>query len=100
MFIPVGFLVLWAYENILHEDEMKKRNMVIGFGLMVTVPVECLQLFTRTGLFEWDDIFHNMTGLLAGYGVYLCLKGKRFRELYRYFLPMIAVVLALMIVMM
>nr|WP_320024784.1 VanZ family protein [uncultured Acetobacterium sp.] len=100
MFIPVGILVPWAYERILHEDEVKKRNTVILFGLIVSVSVECLQLFTRTGLFEWDDIFHNMIGLLVGYGVYLLLKGKHFGTVYRYFLPMIGVGLALMIVMM
>ncbi|MBU4440533.1 MAG: VanZ family protein [Acetobacterium sp.] len=100
MFIPVGILVPWAYENILHEDDLKKRNTVILFGLIVSVSVECLQLFTRTGLFEWDDIFHNMIGLLVGYGVYLLLKDKHFGTVYQYFLPMIGVGLALMIVMM
>ncbi|OFV69048.1 VanZ family protein [Acetobacterium wieringae] len=99
MFIPVGILVPWAYENFLHEDEVKKRNTVLLFGLIVSVSVECLQLFTRTGLFEWDDIFHNMIGLMLGYGIYLFLKGKQFWEVHRYFLPMIGVVLALMIAM-
>ena len=89
----------WAYENFLHEDEVKKRNTVLLFGLIVSVSVECLQLFTRTGLFEWDDIFHNMIGLMLGYGIYLFLKGKQFWEVHRYFLPMIGVVLALMIAM-
>lgn len=100
MFIPVGILVPWAYENILHADEIKKRNTVILFGLIVSFSVECLQLFTKTGLFEWDDIFHNMIGLIVGYGVYLFLKGKRFWEVHQYFLPMVGVVLVLIVAMM
>lgn len=99
MFIPVGILVPWSYENILHEDELKKRNTVLLFGLMVSVSVECLQLFTKTGLFEWDDVFHNMIGMILGYGIYLALKGKQFWEVHRYFLPMLGVVLALIVAM-
>lgn len=100
MFIPVGILVPWAYENFLHEDEIKKRNTVFLFGLIVSVSAECLQLFTKTGLFEWDDIFHNMIGMILGYGIYLFLKGKHFWEVHRYFLPMTGVILALLVVMM
>ncbi|OFV69043.1 VanZ family protein [Acetobacterium wieringae] len=99
MFVPVGLLVPWAYENILHEDEQKKRNTVLLFGLLISLSLEFLQLFTQTGLFEWDDIFHNMIGMIVGYGIYLFLKGKPFWEVHRYFLPMIGVGLALMIAM-
>ncbi|URN84105.1 VanZ family protein [Acetobacterium wieringae] len=99
MFIPVGILVPWAYENILHEDETKKRNTVLQFGLIVSLTVEFLQFFTKTGLLEWDDIFHNMIGMLLGYGIYLFLKGKHFGEVHQYFLPMFGVVLVMVVAM-
>lgn len=99
MLVPLGILVPWAYENYLHEDAKKKRNTVLLFGLIVSVSIECLQLFTKTGMFEWDDIFHNMIGVIVGYGIYLSLKGKRFWEVHRYFLPMIAVLLTLLVAM-
>lgn len=99
MFIPVGILVPWAYEKYLYEDRKREQRAVLLFGLIISVSLECLQLFTRTGLFEWDDIIHNMIGLILGYGLYLWLDGKRFWEVHRYFLPMMGVGLALMISM-
>jgi glycopeptide antibiotics resistance protein len=99
MFLPVGILVPWTYANYLHEDQRKERNMVILFGLILSVSVECLQLLTKTGFFEWDDIIHNLIGLIWGYGLYLWLKGKKFSEVHRYFLPIIGVVLILLAMM-
>lgn len=99
MFVPVGILVPWAYQNYLHDDQRKERNTVILFGLIVSVSVECIQLFTKTGLFEWDDIIHNMIGLIVGYGFYLRIRGKAFSEVHWYFLPMIGVGIALLILM-
>ncbi|WKY46940.1 VanZ family protein [Eubacteriaceae bacterium ES3] len=99
MFVPVGILVPWAYRNYLHEEMVRERNTVMLFGLIVSISVECLQLVTKTGFFEWDDIMHNMIGLVWGYGLFLWMMGKKFWEVHRYFLPMVAVGLALLITM-
>lgn len=99
MFMPVGILVPWAYEKYLCEDRKREQKAVLLFGLIISVSLECLQLFTRTGLFEWDDIIHNMIGLILGYGLYLWLEGKCFWEVHRYFLPMMGVGLVLTMLM-
>lgn len=99
MLIPVGILVPWAYKNYLHEDGTRERNTVLLFGFVVSVSIECLQLLTRTGLFEWDDIIHNMIGLILGYGLYLWFEGKHFWEVHHFFVPMLGVGLILVILM-
>lgn len=40
------------------------------FGLLCTGMIEVLQLVLQRGLFEWDDIIHNMVGVCVGYGMY------------------------------
>ncbi|WKY43534.1 VanZ family protein [Eubacteriaceae bacterium ES2] len=99
MFVPVGILVPWTYKEYLHEDPIKERNAILLFGLVLSLSVEILQLITRTGLFEWDDIIHNIFGLIWGYGLYLWLQGKKFSEIHHYFLPVFGVALALLVVM-
>lgn len=99
MFVPVGALMPFAYENYFVNDEIRMRNTVIIFGFAVSASVECLQLLTRTGLFEWDDMIHNTIGVIAGYGIYLYLKNKSFKEIKWYFLPFGIVILGLMVAM-
>jgi len=99
MFIPVGVLMPFAYEKYFGRDEVKIRNSVIICGFSVSASVECLQLLTRTGLFEWDDMIHNTIGVIAGYGIYLLIKNKSFQEVKWYFLPFGLVILALMVAM-
>lgn len=99
MFLPVGILVPWTYEEYLDDDPIKERNAVFLFGLILSVSVEIIQLITKTGLFEWDDIIHNFIGLIWGYGLYLWLRGQKFSELHRYFLPVLGVFLALLVAM-
>ena len=99
MFIPVGILMPLAYENYFQHNEVRMRNTVIIFGFALSASVECLQLLTRTGLFEWDDMIHNTIGAIAGYGIYLCIKKKPFQEFRWYFLPLCLVILALMVAM-
>lgn len=40
------------------------RSIVIGF--FVSVFTETIQYFSRMGYAEFDDVFHNMIGLLIG----------------------------------
>lgn len=61
--IPAGFLFPLA--------AWKARfKHTFFFGLFCTGTIEVLQLVLQRGLFEWDDIFHNMLGICAGYGIY------------------------------
>lgn len=74
IFMPFGFLV-----PILGR---KKRNFwftsLLSFALSLTV--ECIQLVTRTGCFDVDDIFLNTIGGMLGYLVYALVQQKRDRD--------------------
>ena len=71
IFMPFGFLV-----PILGR---KKRNFwftsLLSFAL--SLAVECIQLVTRTGCFDVDDIFLNTIGGMLGYLVYALVQRKR-----------------------
>ena len=73
IFMPFGFLV-----PILGR---KKRNFwftsLLSFAL--SLAVECIQLVTRTGCFDVDDIFLNTIGGMLGYLVYALVQRKRDR---------------------
>ena len=74
IFMPLGFLV-----PILGR---KKRNFwftsLLSFAL--SLAVECIQLVTRTGCFDVDDIFLNTIGGMLGYLVYALVQRKRDRD--------------------
>jgi len=61
--IPVGFLFPFA---------VPKARFVhtFFFGFLCTALIETLQLVLRRGLFEWDDMIHNVLGVCIGYGIY------------------------------
>ena len=72
--MPFGFLV-----PILGR---KKRKFwftaLLGFELSLSV--ECIQLVTKTGCFDVDDIFLNTIGGMLGYLVYALMQRKRDRD--------------------
>ena len=74
IFMPFGFLV-----PILGR---KKLNFwftsLLSFAL--SLAVECIQLVTRTGCFDVDDIFLNTIGGMLGYLVYALVQRKRDRD--------------------
>lgn len=61
MFAPLGFLLplLWK------KAEEIWVTLAVSFGL--TTLIEVIQLLTGTGIFEFDDLFHNTIGGLFGY---------------------------------
>lgn len=64
MFAPLGFLlpILWK--------KAEKLWVTIAATLCLTASIEVFQLLTGTGIFELDDLFHNLLGSLFGY---LCI---------------------------
>ena len=66
MFIPVGIFggALWKWRTVLY---------AIGFSLMI----ELVQLISRRGLFEFDDVIHNAAGAAVGVGLLMIA-----REIY------------------
>lgn len=52
-------------------------------GLLTTSAIELSQLYFKRGLFEFDDIFNNMIGVLVGYFIYFVIRSvwNGFRKL-------------------
>lgn len=65
MLLPWGLMLSFMSEKL----RCFKRIIMVGFGFSLCI--ETTQFFTRRGLFELDDLFHNTLGALIGYGIYL-----------------------------
>lgn len=63
MFIPVGVLTFWIW---------KWRGLYAAVGLSCII--ELLQLVTSRGLFEFDDMIHNIVGAVLGAIITLAFK--------------------------
>ena len=61
MFAPLGFLLplLWK--------KAEKMWVTLAVSLGLTTLIEVTQLLTGTGIFEFDDLFHNTVGGPFGY---------------------------------
>lgn len=59
MLAPLGFLAPFITE---------KHPILIGVGCSVVI--ELIQLVTKKGYFEIDDIIHNTIGILIGFAIY------------------------------
>lgn len=59
-----------------------RQRWVVLFGLLLSAGIETTQFFLRRGLFEFDDIFGNVLGVLIGAGIYSLIKyiGERSRR--------------------
>lgn len=68
MYIPIGVLLrkLTGWKGVF-------------FGVTISCIVEVVQLLTKRGLFEFDDIFHNAIGVLIGFVVYDTVSRQRKR---------------------
>lgn len=75
MFLPLGFLLP------LLSRKTERFRILLAVSFAVTVGIEILQLVTSTGIFELDDLFHNMLGSIMGYALITailhCLREKR-----------------------
>ena len=66
MFVPIGFLL---------GVTVKKMNTlkILEIGCLLSLTIEIIQLVSRRGVFNVDDIIHNTLGCVIGYGVFrLC----------------------------
>lgn len=67
MFIPFGILLPLLY------PKLRGSWGVIGICFCGTFFIEACQLITKRGIFEIDDIVHNILGALIGYGLFCCV---------------------------
>ena len=64
LFIPVGILL-----------GVKRGWKGIPIATGISLIIELIQLVSRRGLFEFDDILHNTIGVVMGFGI-VCLYRK------------------------
>lgn len=62
LFIPFGCIAskIWKWKSIV-------VALILSFG------IEFIQLISKRGLFEFDDIFNNCIGAVIGYLIYLLI---------------------------
>lgn len=82
LFIPIGFLLHWESRKL----SKICRSMVFAFGLSLLI--ETLQLISRKGTFDVDDILFNVAGAIIGIGLvkfvkYVFGKKSALRYLFR-----------------
>ena len=67
LFIPYGFVCPW------HLKSARSFIRCSGLGLITTFAIECMQLVTRRGVFQIDDILTNLLGSMIGYVLFRCV---------------------------
>lgn len=63
MFLPFGFVLPLLFKKC------EKFYITYFLGLCMTISIEVLQLISKRGIFEIDDIINNTLGCMIGYGV-------------------------------
>ena len=66
--MPLGFLFPYVVGRDFTIPQM------IMAGALCSYTVELIQLMTRTGSFDVDDIFLNTVGAVLGWGLFLALR--------------------------
>ena len=64
-FIPFGFFLP------VMSRKFRKASCAAAFGFLFSAAVECIQLVTRAGCCDVDDVILNTAGALLGYGLFL-----------------------------
>lgn len=79
LFLPYGFICPWNFKKL--------RNFFLcaGTGLLTSLGVETLQLISRRGIFQIDDILTNLLGSVAGWTLFTAgrLAGQAVRRRLR-----------------
>lgn len=73
--LPIGYLL----PQLLPLTAV--RAVLLGAG--VSLCIELIQLITRLGMFELDDLIYNTLGVALGYGLLVCMEkrtGERLRR--------------------
>ena len=65
MFLPLGILLPLGFQSL----RQGWKILVLSFGSSLVI--ELLQLVTKRGMFEPDDLLGNAVGALIGYGLFL-----------------------------
>ena len=63
MFVPIGYLLGLAKKRMTFVKILK-------IGCFISLTIEILQLFSRRGVFNIDDVIHNTLGCVIGFGIF------------------------------
>lgn len=63
MFVPIGYLIGVAIKEM-------NTTKIFATGCLLSLTIEIIQLFSKRGVFNIDDIIHNTLGCAIGYGIY------------------------------
>jgi glycopeptide antibiotics resistance protein len=78
MFMPLGLLLP------LLSEKTQRFGVLLSISLSITLGIELIQLFTATGIFELDDLLHNLLGSAMGFflsvAVLRYLRDKKIRK--------------------
>lgn len=66
LLMPVGFILGFTSTWLKNDVCIRK---VILFGFLISLSIETLQLISKTGTFEVDDLIYNTLGCAIGYFV-------------------------------
>lgn len=74
LFMPLGILI-----SLLKEG---KNNFLkaVFFGFIISLTIECSQLFIDYRIFDVDDLIFNTIGYIMGYFIYLLYRMVRLKE--------------------
>ena len=77
MLVPVGFLLLVIIKG------KGKYVIVFVLCLLLTVFIESMQLLTKCGSFEVDDIISNMIGAVIGILIFALIYWITHQKMYK-----------------
>lgn len=70
-FVPLGFMLPTIWEGWRH------WYLIVPFGFMVSLLVEMIQLTTKVGTFDVDDLLLNSVGAWIGYVLFFIVYRSR-----------------------
>lgn len=76
MLVPVGFLLSVIIKG-------KGNAIVLVLCLLLTLFIESMQLLTKCGTFEIDDIINNMIGAIIGVLIYALIHWITHQKMYK-----------------
>lgn len=74
MLLPMGIMLPIVMKGGVGNKGFRR---VILIGFLTSLTIGLLQLVTKRGLFEFDDMFHNTIGVAIGYWLYYGIKKNR-----------------------
>lgn len=79
VFMPFGFLVPVMYREqrkdvVYRGHYFRSMLFVLLLGFLFSLVIEFVQLVTKVGCFDVDDLFLNTSGVLLGYIIYYISK--------------------------